>query len=990
VFSFAPAQDFNGTASFTFRVVDRGDPDGCVAGPGCDGQLSSVTRTFTIDVTPVNDAPVAVDGSGSVVEDGVSLPVDLRGLVSDVETADADLSYLVVAGPAAAAGSLLASAVNGVFSFAPAQDFNGTASFTFRVVDRGDPDGCVAGSGCDDPLSSVTRTFTIDVTPVNDAPVITSNGGGATAVVSVPEGTTSATDVNATDPDPGATLTYSIGGGADAGAFSIDSASGVLSFLTAPNFEAPGDSNQDNVYEVDVVVSDGTLADAQALRVTVTDVLENQAPVITSNGGGATAAVSVVENTTAVTDVDATDPNPADTLTYSIDGGADAGRFQINGSTGVLSFAAAPDFEAAADANGDNAYEVVVSASDGLLAAVQEISVTVTNADETPANRPPVITSGGGADTAETQLDEGTTGVGTVVASDPEGASVSYAISGGTDAALLTLDPGSGALSFIAAPDYEHPADGNADNAYQVDVEVSDGSLTDVQSLVVRVRDVNEHPTALLPSGLVTDEDVALVLRSANGQAMSISDPDAAAAAVRVSLSVAAGTLMLPRKSGLSFEVGDGSPAPNLTFTGSIADVDAALGDVVFAPAANAYGIVTLVLVAADPAVRGLSEESSTAIVVRPVNDPPVLEPISDVRARPGTVVAFTASASDIDGIRLTYSIDRAPAGAQIDPTTGAFLWTPTTEQAPGPLTFDVVVDDGGAPDLSDRVAVTITLTEPPAPSAEPPPARAPTSTPSTPAAGDPAPPKPVQARDDSARVMTREGVTIAVLENDVIPAGTSVTVTAGPAEHGTVRVLADGSILYTPEPGFEGTDGFPYTISGPDGRSSAMVEVVVEIPQPVVASWLGGPLLGGSPASSAAAAPPPPPSALNTGFLVMARVLLETVQGLDTPVRLLAIAGAWFGLFAASLAVFRRRRAFIVDGVSRDGVLDVLDRPEGERRYRLRYDDGPVWSVGRRRRVHGRTWVPVSTRAGSGFVELDRLLALDRAVDSPRGILQG
>ena len=63
---------------------------------------------------------------------------------------------------------------------------------------------------------------------------------------------------------------------------------------------------------------------------TVTPVNDNT-PVITSNGGGATAAVSVAENTTAVTTVTATDADlPAQTLTYSIIGGADAAKFTIN------------------------------------------------------------------------------------------------------------------------------------------------------------------------------------------------------------------------------------------------------------------------------------------------------------------------------------------------------------------------------------------------------------------------------------------------------------------------------------------------------------------------------------------------------------------------------------------------------------------------------------------------------------------------------------
>ena len=53
----------------------------------------------------------------------------------------------------------------------------------------------------------------------------------------------------------------------------------------------------------------------------------NAAPQITSNGGGAAAALSVVENATAVTTVAATDPDAGTTLIYSIAGGADAAKF---------------------------------------------------------------------------------------------------------------------------------------------------------------------------------------------------------------------------------------------------------------------------------------------------------------------------------------------------------------------------------------------------------------------------------------------------------------------------------------------------------------------------------------------------------------------------------------------------------------------------------------------------------------------------------------
>src|SRR5439155_3976705 len=68
----------------------------------------------------------------------------------------------------------------------------------------------------------------------------------------------------------------------------------------------------------------------------------NSTPVITSSGGGATADISVPENHTPVVTVTATDPDPGQTLTYSISGGADATSFTIDSVTGALAFAAAP------------------------------------------------------------------------------------------------------------------------------------------------------------------------------------------------------------------------------------------------------------------------------------------------------------------------------------------------------------------------------------------------------------------------------------------------------------------------------------------------------------------------------------------------------------------------------------------------------------------------------------------------------------------------
>src|SRR5262249_49156071 len=218
------------------------------------------------------------------------------------------------------------------------------------------------------------QQIAVTVTDVNEAPTITSNGAGPAASVSVAENTSIITTVTATDPDAGASVAYSLASGADAALFAIDPVTGALSFQASPDFEAPADANHDNVYEVVLRASDGTLTDTQAITVTVTDVQDGDiAPAITSPN-----TASVAENSTSVLTVTATDPD-GPSVGFSLVGGADAGLFAINPVTGALSFLSAPDFEVPADANHDNAYDVIVRASDGTLFDEQEITVNITN-----------------------------------------------------------------------------------------------------------------------------------------------------------------------------------------------------------------------------------------------------------------------------------------------------------------------------------------------------------------------------------------------------------------------------------------------------------------------------------------------------------------------------------------------------------------------------------------------------------------------------------
>lgn len=107
----------------------------------------------------------------------------------------------------------------------------------------------------------------------------------------------------------------------------------------------------------------------------------NAAPVITSP-----AAATVDENLAGVAyQATATDAN-ANTITYAISG-TDAGDFTINPSTGAVTFVSAPNFEAPADANGDNVYAITIAASDGMATTTLAVTITVRDIAEAFAVR---------------------------------------------------------------------------------------------------------------------------------------------------------------------------------------------------------------------------------------------------------------------------------------------------------------------------------------------------------------------------------------------------------------------------------------------------------------------------------------------------------------------------------------------------------------------------------------------------------------------------
>ena len=231
---------------------------------------------ITLTVTAVNDAPTVAVNSGSTVVEGGTDTIDSSELaVTDVEQAGAQLAYSIGTGPAY--GRLELTTAPGVSATTFTQAdlasnrlvyvHNGAEvssdSFTFTVSD-----------GAGGTLGTTTMTLTI--TPVNDSPTITSDGGTTMASVNVAENVSDVTIVTGADVDlPAQVLTYNISGGADQALFSINAATGALNFTAPPDFEVATDANGDHVYVVQVQVADSQGASTiQTIQVTVTDVAE--------------------------------------------------------------------------------------------------------------------------------------------------------------------------------------------------------------------------------------------------------------------------------------------------------------------------------------------------------------------------------------------------------------------------------------------------------------------------------------------------------------------------------------------------------------------------------------------------------------------------------------------------------------------------------------------------------------------------------------------
>ncbi len=509
--------DFEATKnSYAVTVNVRDSKDAA----GNANNTTDDTIDVTINLRNVNEEPTIAGSTTRSIPENSTTVGTYTATDPDVPT-----TYTWSVEPADDGGKFEINSSSGELTFENAPNYemptdvgntamNNTYVVTVKVQDNGSP-----------PKSD-TRTVTVTVTNINEAPTIDS-GPNDDATVSEDENTATTVIIatyEASDVDTGDNLNWSLDGN-DRFDFAITKNAqghGELKFTSMPNYEMPADDDNDNDYEVTVKVSDGSLNATRDLTVSVQDV--NETPVVSGNNS---PDFPEIEFDVDRADLTAADyeigtytfyDDDGDTVTWEVTGD-DAGDFTISAS-GVLSFDIEPDFENPVDMGFGNTYEIVVQARDnnslGALTGTFDVTVNVT-----PVNETPEVTAGGAThsfaeieyDVLNADLTSADYEVSMYFARDQETETISWSL-GGDDGGDFTISS-SGVLSFASRPDYETPADTpgtgltEGDNTYEIIVKARDtASNTRDYPVTVTVTNVNETPEFIAPLLFATIDEI--------------------------------------------------------------------------------------------------------------------------------------------------------------------------------------------------------------------------------------------------------------------------------------------------------------------------------------------------------------------------------------------------------------------------------------------------------------------------------------------------
>ena len=455
----------------------------------------------------------------------------------------------------------------------------------------------------------------------------------------VNEGELLAFTVPATDPDlPAQRLTFSLGAGAPDGA-SINPTNGLFTWVPAET-QGPG-----SYFIAVIVTDDGSPAqsDAKGFLVTVSEV--NRAPELPVIPDRTVNEGVSVEFSVFGTDADV----PAQTLTYRLGPGAPDGAILTEG--GFF-------FWAPSEAQGPGTNEIAIIVTDSgtpSLSSTQRFTVVVRE-----INHAPVL----GA-VPDWTVNEGELISFTAQASDanlpPQ--NLTFTLGAGAPAGA-SVDAQTGAFTWT-------PSEAQGPGSYQVGIIVTDSGSPPAAaalSFSVTVNEVNQRPVLAPLADQGVNQGGFLVFT------VPASDAD------------------VPSQT-LVFSLLPGAPL------GAGMSVD---GLFTWAPSqAQVFTTNQISVVVSDGSLS--VTQSFTVRVVAP-NLSPTLAAITNRTVSEGQLIQFTVEATDANrpAQNLEFRLGSgAPAGAAIDPITGAFTWTPGEAQGGTTNFIGVIVTDDGTPPMN-------------------------------------------------------------------------------------------------------------------------------------------------------------------------------------------------------------------------------------------------------------------------------------------------
>ena len=680
------------STTFTTLVNDSGNTG---SDPGLTGDATSEEGSAArlINITPVNDSP-SISLSPVVTSLNEDADTSNPTVVATINISDDDLGVetLTLSGTDASLFEIVGNELRLVAGAALDFETNAWLDVTVNV-----DDATIAGT----PDDSNNHTVSID--DVNEAPSIL-----LTPLISDlnEDADTSSPIVVATisvvDDDLGIEI-LSLGG-ADAAIFEIVGNDLRLVAGTALDFET--NPTLDVAVNVDDPSIPGTPDDSANHSVTLSDANEPPTDIVPN-----TVAVNENINTSggfSLATLTTADQDSLETFFYSILTGIDSALFTIGGvgndelilDDGIL------DHEAT------SSYGVNVRVADSALNFYDEMLIITVN----DINDAPTISS------ASLSVAENQALVGNLVATDEDipANSLTWSISGaGADDGLLSINAVTGILTFTTAPDFELPGDADADNVYQVDVQVNDGTTSVTQPITVAVTNINEAPSIGVPGPQVTNEDTPLVFSNANGNAIVVGDADAGNNPVIVTLTASSGTLTLGSTLGLTFVTGDGTADSSVTIAGSLTEINSALTGLRFNPNTNFAGNASIQVNVNDQGNVGTGRPlfalDTIYITVNASNDSPVAN--SDTYSvNSGELLVVNAPGIlvndlDADGDPLTAILEAGPAHGTLSlASDGAFVYVPDLGYT-GTDSFTYRVTDGVDTSAPSSVTVDVPQT---------------------------------------------------------------------------------------------------------------------------------------------------------------------------------------------------------------------------------------------------------------------------------------